>query len=85
MKNYSFVPDIMFENALDIGPELLIAKGIRAVVLDIDNTLVTYGVAEPTDEVFPPAGDIPVLSFLPLRGCSAGPSHRASPAAHKEE
>lgn len=51
MKNYSFVPDIMFENALDIGPELLIAKGIRAVVLDIDNTLVTYGVAEPTEEV----------------------------------
>ena len=51
MKNYSFVPDIMFENALDISPELLIEKGIRAVVLDIDNTLVTYGVAEPTDEV----------------------------------
>ncbi len=51
MKNYSFVPDIMFDNALDISPELLIAKGIRAVVLDIDNTLVTYGVAEPTEEV----------------------------------
>ena len=51
MKNYSFVPDIMFENALDIGPDLLISRGIRAVVLDIDNTLVTYGVAEPTEEV----------------------------------
>ena len=51
MKNYSFVPDVMFENALDIKPDFLIARGIRAVVLDIDNTLVTYGVAEPTDEV----------------------------------
>jgi HAD superfamily phosphatase (TIGR01668 family) len=51
MKNYSFVPDIMFENALDIKPDFLIEKGIRAVVLDIDNTLVTYGVAEPTEEV----------------------------------
>ena len=51
MKNYSFVPDIMFENALDIAPEFLIERGIRAVVLDIDNTLVTYGVAEPTEEV----------------------------------
>jgi HAD superfamily phosphatase (TIGR01668 family) len=51
MKNYSFVPDIMFENALDIEPGFLIEKGIRAVVLDIDNTLVTYGVAEPTEEV----------------------------------
>jgi HAD superfamily phosphatase (TIGR01668 family) len=51
MKNYSFVPDIMFEYALDISPDLLIGKGIRAVILDIDNTLVTYGVAQPTEEV----------------------------------
>lgn len=51
MKNYSFVPDIMFERAIDIAPDVLIAKGVRAVVLDIDNTLVTYGVAEPTEEV----------------------------------
>lgn len=51
MKNYSFVPDIMFDSAFDIQAETLLAKGIRAVVLDIDNTLVTYGVAEPTEEV----------------------------------
>ena len=51
MKNLSFVPDIMFDRAFDITPDALISKGIRAVVLDIDNTLVTYGVAEPTEEV----------------------------------
>ena len=51
MKNHSFVPDIMFDSVFEIKPEMLIQKGIRAVVLDIDNTLVTYGVAEPTDEV----------------------------------
>ena len=51
MKNYSFVPDIMFDRTFDITPEMLLQKGIRAVVLDIDNTLVTYGIAEPTDEV----------------------------------
>ena len=51
MKNHSFVPDIMFDSVFDITPEALMEKGIRAVVLDIDNTLVTYGVAEPTDEV----------------------------------
>lgn len=51
MKNYSFVPDVMYDRAFDITPEDLITKGIRAVVLDIDNTLVTYGVAEPTEEV----------------------------------
>ncbi len=51
MKNYSFVPDLMFERAFDITPDDLLSRGIRAVVLDIDNTLVTYGVAEPTEEV----------------------------------
>ncbi len=51
MKKRSFVPDVMYDSALEITPEDLICRGIRAVVLDIDNTLVTYGVAEPTDEV----------------------------------
>ncbi|MBQ8495931.1 MAG: YqeG family HAD IIIA-type phosphatase [Clostridia bacterium] len=51
MKNYSFVPDVMYDRAFDITPDDLISRGIRAVVLDIDNTLVTYGVAEPTEEV----------------------------------
>ncbi|MBQ9747412.1 MAG: YqeG family HAD IIIA-type phosphatase [Clostridia bacterium] len=51
MKNYSFVPDVMYDSVFEITPEALLSRGIRAVVLDIDNTLVTYGVAEPTDEV----------------------------------
>ncbi len=51
MKNHSFVPDIMFDTVFEIQPQALMEKGIRAVVLDIDNTLVTYGVAEPTEEV----------------------------------
>lgn len=51
MKNYSFVPDVMYDRAFDIKAQDLLSRGIRAVVLDIDNTLVTYGVAEPTEEV----------------------------------
>ena len=51
MKNHSFVPDMMFDSVFEIEPEMLIERNIRAVVLDIDNTLVTYGVAEPTEEV----------------------------------
>ncbi len=51
MKNRSFVPDLMFDTVFDITPEMLLARGVRLVVLDIDNTLVTYGVAEPTEEV----------------------------------
>ncbi len=51
MKNHSFVPDLMFDSVFEITPDILKQHQIRAVVLDIDNTLVTYGVAEPTDEV----------------------------------
>ena len=46
MKNYSFVPDIMFDHALDIQPDFLIAKGIRAVVLDIDNMNILFIVCD---------------------------------------
>lgn len=50
MKNY-FIPNHMFESIYDITPEFISSLGVRAVVLDIDNTLVTYGMAEPTEEV----------------------------------
>ncbi len=48
---HPFIPDIMFDSIHDITPDYLLSKGIRAVVLDIDNTLVTYGMPEPTAEV----------------------------------
>lgn len=48
---HPFIPDIMFDSIHDITPEYLLSKDIRAVVLDIDNTLVTYGMPEPTAEV----------------------------------
>lgn len=50
-KPHPFIPDIMFESILDITPEYLLSHGLHAVVLDIDNTLVTYGMPEPTEEV----------------------------------
>ena len=46
-----FVPDYMFDNIYQITPEFMRSIGVRAVVLDIDNTLVTYAVEEPTEEV----------------------------------
>ena len=46
-----FIPDILLDSVYEISPEFLTARGIRAVVLDIDNTLVTYGIPEPTEEV----------------------------------
>lgn len=46
-----FSPDYYFGSAFDITPEFLTSAGIKAVVLDIDNTLVTYGDAEPGEKV----------------------------------
>ncbi len=48
---HPFIPDMMFDCIYDITPEFFAECGIRAVVLDIDNTLVTYGMAKPTPEV----------------------------------
>ena len=46
-----FSPDYFFEYALDITPDFLKELGISTVVLDIDNTLVTYGEPYPTEDV----------------------------------
>ncbi|HHX53923.1 MAG TPA: YqeG family HAD IIIA-type phosphatase [Clostridiales bacterium] len=46
-----FWPDIRFKNIYEITPQLLSDCGIRAVISDIDNTLVTYDDPSPTPEV----------------------------------
>lgn len=38
-----FVPDYIFKNATHITPDFLREHGIRALVLDVDNTLTTHG------------------------------------------
>ncbi|MBQ7820846.1 MAG: YqeG family HAD IIIA-type phosphatase [Clostridia bacterium] len=45
------MPDRMFNSYRDITPEILSGLGIKALLLDIDNTLVTYDDPDPTDEV----------------------------------
>ena len=45
------VPDRIFETFRDVTPEFLLKHSIRCVLCDIDNTLVTYDDAEPTDAV----------------------------------
>ena len=45
------MPDRMFRNYYEITPDILSSYGIKAVICDIDNTLVTYDDPEPTEEV----------------------------------
>jgi HAD superfamily phosphatase (TIGR01668 family) len=42
-----FYPDIALKRVWDIRPELLLGLGIKALLLDIDNTLTTHGNPEP--------------------------------------
>ena len=47
----TLVPDLYCDDIYGITPEYLKGRGVEAVILDIDNTLVPYEIAEPTDEV----------------------------------
>lgn len=45
------IPDHFFRDIYEITPEFLRGTGARAVIADIDNTLVTYDDPEPTESV----------------------------------
>lgn len=47
----TLVPELYLDDIYSITPALLSSYGIDAVILDIDNTLVPYEIAEPTEEV----------------------------------
>lgn len=43
-----FMPDCYYPDLSHITPEMLCEKGIKGLVMDIDNTIVTYDDPEPT-------------------------------------
>ncbi len=45
------IPDLVLDSFRDINPALLQERGIRFILSDIDNTLVTYDDPEPTPDV----------------------------------
>ena len=45
--NYLLTPDYIFPTFADITPEFLLSHGIRALVIDVDNTLAPYEQALP--------------------------------------
>ena len=46
-----FLPTKIYDNIYAITPEELASFGVRALILDIDNTLVTYDDPKPTERV----------------------------------
>ncbi len=45
-----FCPSFRFEKFKQVTPEFLLSEGIRALILDIDNTIAPYEVPEPDEE-----------------------------------
>ncbi len=46
-----FIPTKIYNDIYEITPDMLTAEGISALILDIDNTLVTYNDPKPTETV----------------------------------
>lgn len=44
-----FLPSVAVEKAVEITPELLQAMGIKALILDVDNTLAQHGSPKPLE------------------------------------
>ncbi len=50
MKDY-LTPDYMFGSYREVTPSFLLERGIRALLIDIDNTLAPYEQPDPDDEI----------------------------------
>ena len=50
-RNISLVPEYVFGTYLDVRPEFLTGLGIRALLIDIDNTLAPYEQALPDQRI----------------------------------
>ncbi|WNB93449.1 YqeG family HAD IIIA-type phosphatase [Bacillus sp. NEB1478] len=46
-----FLPDEHVQNILDITPEMLVKRGVKGIVTDLDNTLVEWNRPEATPEL----------------------------------
>ena len=44
-------PDISVKSIYDLTPELFLSRGIRLLLLDVDNTLSPYSVNTPTPKM----------------------------------
>lgn len=52
MKYKKFIPSFVFNSILDIDLEDLKNKGIKLILSDLDNTLISYAQSMPDDRVF---------------------------------
>ncbi len=49
--SFSLIPDYSFHSICDVSPDFLKLRGIKLLLLDLDNTLAPYGTLEPSREI----------------------------------
>jgi len=48
---FSLIPRIRIDNVLQLTPDFLLSRGIRLLMLDLDNTLAPYSGSKPSPEL----------------------------------
>ena len=49
--SFSLIPDYSFRSICDVSPEFLKSRGIRLLLLDLDNTIAPYGTVVPPEDI----------------------------------
>jgi len=49
--SFSLVPNYSFRSLCAVTPEFLISRGIKLLLLDLDNTMAPYGTVTPPEEI----------------------------------
>ena len=49
--SFSLIPRIRIDNVLRLTPDFLLSRGIRLLMLDLDNTLAPYSGSQPSQEL----------------------------------
>ena len=49
--SFSLIPNYSFSSICAVTPEFLKRRGIRLLLLDLDNTMAPYGTNEPSEDI----------------------------------
>ena len=71
------VPNAIIQDVFSLDTGVLVAAGIRVLLMDLDNTLVPYGMDEPEPRAKDFVSSLKAAGIVPMI-CSNGLSHRVA-------
>lgn len=76
------VPTAIIQDVFSLEPNVLASLGIRVLLMDLDNTLVPYGMGTPEPRAKEFVASLKAVGILPVI-CSNGLSHRVAGLAEE--